>query len=72
MVKNTFATQSSGSSSGSATYITLSGSSVSSFSADVNANNHKLTNLADPTNPQDATTKAYIDSNLSAAGTNLN
>jgi len=72
MVKNTFVTQSSSGSFGTATYVTLSGSSVSSFSNDVNANNFKLTNLANPTNPQDATMKAYIDSNLPTAGTNLN
>ena len=29
--------------------------------ADVSLNSHKVTNLLDPTNPQDAATKAYVD-----------
>lgn len=29
--------------------------------ADLSANAHKITNLLDPTAPQDAVTKAYVD-----------
>lgn len=38
--------------------------------ADVSLNSHKLTNVTDPTNPQDAATKAYVDTQgqLIAAG----
>ena len=45
--------------------ITNTGGSGSSFNnaftADLNANSHKITNLSDPTNYNDASTKAYID-----------
>lgn len=32
--------------------------------ADLSINSHKLTNVTDPTNPQDASTKAYVDAAL--------
>jgi hypothetical protein len=34
---------------------------MSAPAADVSLNSHKLTNVTDPTNPQDAATKAYVD-----------
>jgi hypothetical protein len=33
-----------------------------SLSSNLNANSHKITNLTNPTNPQDAATKSYVDS----------
>jgi len=38
-----------------------SGSFNNAFTADVNANNHKVINLSDPSNDQDASTKSYVD-----------
>jgi selenophosphate synthase len=35
-------------------------------SGDYSANNHKFVSLADPTNAQDAATKAYVDSQVGA------
>lgn len=32
------------------------------LTGDANANSHKITSVTDPTNPQDAATKAYVDS----------
>ena len=46
----------SGSGSGSG-----SGSFNNQFTADVNANSHKVINLSDPSNDQDASTKSYVD-----------
>jgi hypothetical protein len=37
-------------------------SALAAPSADVSMNSHKLTNVTDPTNPQDAATKNYVDS----------
>lgn len=37
-------------------------SDLSSPTSDFSFNSHKLTNLTDPTNPQDAATKQYVDS----------
>jgi hypothetical protein len=34
---------------------------ITAPAADVNINTHKLTNVVDPTNPQDAATKNYVD-----------
>ena len=35
--------------------------------ADVSINSHKLTNVNDPTNPQDASTKNYVDAHIATA-----
>ena len=35
--------------------------SIPTATADVSLNSHKLTNVTDPTNPQDAATKNYVD-----------
>lgn len=40
---------------------TLNVDSTSSLKGQVDLNNNKIINLADPVNPQDATTKAYVD-----------
>lgn len=38
------------------------------LTADLSANNHRVTNAADPINPQDLATKAYIHSVITAGG----
>lgn len=38
--------------------------------AQISFNTHPLTNIVDPTNPQDAATKNYVDSNIPAPGAN--
>lgn len=44
------------------TVLTLTLDEIPLAAADVNINTHKLTNIVDPVNPQDAATKAYVDS----------
>ena len=41
---------------------TSTGGSLLPIAQDLSLNNHKITQLKDPTNPQDASTKAYVDS----------
>jgi hypothetical protein len=47
---------------GDARYIEKDGT-TSDISADISLNTHKLTDVADPTSAQDATTKNYVDGN---------
>ena len=49
--------------SGDGTFKVVSGGSSfnNNFTADVNANSHKIINVADPTNDQDCSTKSYVD-----------
>jgi hypothetical protein len=44
------------------TVLTLTLDEIPLAAADVNINTHKLTNVVDPVNPQDAATKSYVDS----------
>jgi len=38
---------------------------LGTMTADINMNSHKITNLTDPTNDQDAVTKKYVDDSIS-------
>jgi len=40
---------------------TVALNNITAPTADVSLNSHKITNLSDPTNNQDAATKAYVD-----------
>ena len=42
-----------------------SGGAISSITSDLDLNSHKLINVTDPTNLQDAATKNYVDTSTS-------